>query len=80
MGSFKDHHNCAECTGAGWGWCSRVRKCGGFANKVCSGGITDTERSVQDQAAWIAKRYPNQKAQLKTKTGLSPTLNHDFHN
>ena len=60
-GKFSDYHNCQECTQAGWGWCPRVRRCGGFANKRCSGSETDTERSKEDQETWISEHYPNMK-------------------
>ena len=69
-GKFSDYHSCQNCTQAGWGWCPRVRRCGGFANKRCSGSETDTERSEEDQAMWIQKRYPHMKEGKSTLLAL----------
>ena len=33
--SFKQHTTCEPCVAAGFGWNSRLGKCGGYANKVC---------------------------------------------
>eukprot|EP00966_Prymnesium_polylepis_P030484 708999-Prymnesium_polylepis.1 len=35
---FAQYRDCASCVGAGYGWCTGRRKCGGFANKVCGAG------------------------------------------
>ena len=37
-GPFDKFENCQECTGAGFGWCPKARKCGGFANRECGEG------------------------------------------
>lgn len=33
--SFRQHTTCEPCVAAGFGWNSRLGKCGGYANKVC---------------------------------------------
>jgi len=61
-GPFDKYKDCAECTEAGFGWCPKARKCGGFANKSCFGDERDTRRSPEDQKAWDAERKAKKKA------------------
>ena len=35
---FAKFQSCTACVGAGYGWCTMRRKCGGFANKECGEG------------------------------------------
>ena len=35
---FAKFRDCSSCVGAGYGWCTIQRKCGGFANKECGIG------------------------------------------
>ena len=35
--SFRQYKACEPCVAAGFGWNSRLGKCGGYANKVCDG-------------------------------------------
>mmetsp|Transcript_26704 Transcript_26704/g.92767 ORF Transcript_26704/g.92767 Transcript_26704/m.92767 type:complete len:348 (-) Transcript_26704:923-1966(-) len=39
--SFADYEDCSSCLAAGHGWCPIRRRCGGFANRQCSGTETD---------------------------------------
>ncbi len=36
--TFAKLQSCTDCVGAGYGWCTIKRKCGGFANKQCGIG------------------------------------------
>ena len=36
--TFARYSTCNACTGAGYGWCTIQRKCGGFANRECGEG------------------------------------------
>eukprot|EP01043_Picozoa_sp_COSAG02_P013721 COSAG02_NODE_554_length_20414_cov_67.356535_12_plen_143_part_00 len=36
-GRFDKYRTCEECVGAGLGWSRTKQKCGGYANKQCSG-------------------------------------------
>ena len=36
--TFARYSTCAACVGAGYGWCTIQRKCGGFANRECGEG------------------------------------------
>ena len=36
--TFARYSTCAACAGAGYGWCTIQRKCGGFANRECGEG------------------------------------------
>lgn len=35
---FAQFKTCKDCVGAGFGWCSIQRICGGFANRHCGDG------------------------------------------
>ena len=36
--TFAKFRTCGSCVGAGYGWCTIQRKCGGFANRECGEG------------------------------------------
>ena len=36
--TFARYSTCGACTGAGYGWCTIQRRCGGFANRECGEG------------------------------------------
>ena len=48
--------SCSACLAAGYGWCPMRQVCGGFANKVCSGTLTDLPKPVRpyvaDASSW----------------------------
>jgi len=58
---FYRYKNCAACTAEGYGWCPIRRKCGGFANRVCSGTETDSEvplvQPLEGRAAFEATAW-----------------------
>jgi protein disulfide-isomerase A1 len=44
---FSKYKTCQDCTADGWGWCPIRRMCGGFANKKCSGSVTDLREDAE---------------------------------
>jgi len=74
---FKTLLTCSDCTDAGFGWCPKARKCGGFANKHCSGGETDTVRTPEDQEVWNEARKARKSAAKAEAAAAATAANSD---
>ena len=55
--TFARYSTCNACTGAGYGWCTIQRKCGGFANRECGEG----ERYVSEGTP-VSRGKPSRNA------------------
>ena len=66
--TFARYSTCNACIGAGYGWCTIQRKCGGFANRECGEG----ERYVSEGTPASRGKASRNAACLKGCPAITP--------
>jgi hypothetical protein len=70
--TFAKYRTCSTCVGAGYGWCTIQRKCGGFANRECGEGERYVSEGMPASRAKPSRNGVPQSLGSLTRSPIGP--------